>query len=146
MVNAMILLDSSCTLTVTKASEEVYYIKMYNLETFEILFQEEVRGDYIKMKEVETNHSCSQFAVVYNDNGVFRLRTFGRNTRSAKEIAESEININDLIDIDNKTMAVNNFPDPFITCCFVSDDVLFINLFYNYSCTHYHFFYNFTEK
>jgi hypothetical protein len=143
MVNAMILLDSSRTLTVTKASEEVYYIKMYNMETFEMLFEEEIQGSYIKLKEVETNASSTKFAVAFNDDGVFKLRTFGRETRGQEEIKESEININDLIGIDAKTMAVSNFPDPFITCCFVSNEVLFVNLFYNFECTHYHFFYDF---
>lgn len=146
MVNAMITLDSSRTLCVTKASEKEYFIKMYNMETFEILFEEEFKGSYIKMKEVETNASSTKFAVAFNDDGVFKLRTFGRETRSIEEAQASEININELIGIDDKTMAVSNFPDPFITCCFVSNEVLFINLFYNFECTHYHFFYNFEEK
>lgn len=40
-------------------------------------------------------------------------------------------------------MAITTFPDPFITCCFISDDTLFINLFYTHTLRHYHFFYNF---
>ena len=43
-------------------------------------------------------------------------------------------------------MAVSNFADPYITCCFTKENILFINLFYNFDCTHYHFFYNFEAK
>ena len=38
-------------------------------------------------------------------------------------------------------MPINNFPDPFITCTFVHDDLIFVNLFQTYSLTHCHFFY-----
>lgn len=146
IINAMILLDSSRTLTVTKASEKLHYIKMYGMETQLLEFEEEFKGNYLKMKDVETNLSSTKFAVVFNDDGVFKLRTFGRKTRTPEEIKDSEVNLNDLIGIDDKTMAVSNFPDPFITCCFVSDNILFINLFYNYECIHYHFFFSIQEK
>jgi hypothetical protein len=43
-------------------------------------------------------------------------------------------------------MAVTNLPDPFITCCFINEELLFINLFYTDTCTHYHFFYNVRQK
>lgn len=39
-------------------------------------------------------------------------------------------------------MPINNFPDPYITTCFVNDDLLFVNLFYNNTLTHHHFFFN----
>jgi hypothetical protein len=146
ITNAMILMDSSRTMTVTKASEKLYYIKMYSMETQELQFEEEFSGNYIKMKDVETNLKSTRFAVVFNDDGVFKLRTFGRSTRTPEEIKQSEVNLNELIGIDDKTMAVSNFPDPFITCCFINDSKLFINLFYSYDCTHYHFFYNIDEK
>ena len=54
----------------------------------------------------------------------------------------TDLNINEFLGIDANTMAIENLPDPFITCCFISHDIVFINLFYNYSKTHYHFQYN----
>jgi len=109
------------------------------------MFEEKFAGNYIKMKDVESNANSTKFAVVFNDDGVFKLRTFGKDTRNPEEIKQSEVDLNELIGIDDKTMAVSNFPDPFITCCFVDDNTLFINLFYNFDCTHYHFYYNFEE-
>jgi hypothetical protein len=51
-----------------------------------------------------------------------------------------------MLGIDAWTMAVTNFPDPFITCCFISDDVIFINLYHNHLMKHFHFFYNIDQK
>ena len=82
----------------------------------------------------------------YNDDGVFKLRWFGRQYRTMDEIAESEVNLNDLLGIDSYTMAVDNLPDPFITCCFTDQDILFIDLFYNYSMRHFHFRYDIRDK
>ena len=36
-------------------------------------------------------------------------------------------------------MPCDDFQDPFITCSFVTDECLFVNLFYNKECDHYHF-------
>lgn len=80
--------------------------------------------------------------MAYFDDGVFRLRVFGKETRTPEEIKKSDINLNDLLGLDNHTMAVMNFPDPYITCCFLTNDLLFVNLYYNPTGMHYHFFYN----
>ena len=76
----------------------------------------------------------------YNDDGVFKLRVFGKEERTPQQIAASETNINDLLGIDDWTMAVMNFPDPFITCCFINDELLYINLFHSHKKMHYHFY------
>jgi hypothetical protein len=43
-------------------------------------------------------------------------------------------------------MPIDNFPDPFITCCFVSDDLIFVNLFHSALLTHFHFFFNWKTR
>ena len=40
---------------------------------------------------------------------------------------------------DDYTMPIDEFPDPFITCCFIDDDSIFVNFFYAHTQTHYHF-------
>jgi hypothetical protein len=42
-------------------------------------------------------------------------------------------------------MAIQGFPDPYITCTFITDDRIFVNLFHNFTLTHYHFVYNITS-
>lgn len=74
--------------------------------------------------------------------------------RGPEEIKESELNINkELIyedddpetkqnGMNNFTMPINGFSDPYITCTFCTDDVVFVNLFHNATLWHHHFFYN----
>lgn len=57
----------------------------------------------------------------------------------------NEVDINLLLGIKNWTMPINRFPDPFITCVFIDDETLFINLFYNHNLTHYHFIWDTKE-
>ena len=77
------------------------------------------------------------------DNGNFRLRTFGEVARETEEeIEENELNINKAIGIDHLTMPIDNFPDPFITCVFMTNDLIYVNLYYNEKCTHHMFVYN----
>lgn len=47
-----------------------------------------------------------------------------------------------MLGINDYTMVNECFPEPYITCCFVGDDKVFIDLFYNYKLTHYHFFWD----
>jgi|DEB0MinimDraft_12_1074336.scaffolds.fasta_scaffold06711_2 hypothetical protein len=39
-------------------------------------------------------------------------------------------------------MCNQSFPDPFITCTFINNDRVFVNLFQNYDMKHYHFIYD----
>ena len=98
------------------------------------------------MKEVEQNNLGNYFAVAYMDDGLFRLRTFGFESRSQDEINREELKINELIGINDYSMSITDFPDPFITVCFISDTRLFIDLFYTFTLTHYHMIYDFTTR
>ena len=141
-------------ITVTKKNEREYWVRMYDLESFEQVFEEQYGGqstDYIKMKEIEQNSAGNKYALAYNNDGNFRIRTFkmsdlpdplpnpAKPQRSKDVIEKFEFKINEELGIDNWTMAIDGFPDPFIVCCFISDDLIFVNLFYNYHQIHYHF-------
>jgi len=52
----MITYNSKMAATVTKENDRSYFIKMYNLESYELCFEEQVGGkpdSYIKLKEIE---------------------------------------------------------------------------------------------
>ena len=116
------------------------------------------REPYIKLKEVKQNSKGEKFAYTYLDDGRYRLRTFSeddfeemaeaekagepRDGRLKEQIMADELDINKELNLDFNTMPINNFPDPFITCCFVNDYIIFVNLFHNSDLTHYHFFYD----
>ena len=101
---------------------------------------------YIKCNEIEQNDAGTQFACCYLDDGHFYCRMFAEEKRDAQGIKDSELDINAELGLDNHTMPIDNFPDPFIDCTFVSEDVLFINLFHNKKIEHHHFFYHWKEK
>ena len=71
--------DSKRAITVTKKNEREYWVRMYDLESYEQVFEEQFGGqedDYIKMKEIEQNSAGNKFALAYNNDGNFRLRVF----------------------------------------------------------------------
>ena len=119
---------------------------MFGVDDGTQYFEESFNGNYVKMKEVEQNASGNKFVVTYFDDGVFMMRSFGKEERTPEQIKASEVNLNDMLGLDAWTMAVTNFPDPFITCCFISNDIIFINLYHNHLMKHFHFFYNIDQK
>lgn len=48
--------------------------------------------------------------------------------------------------LDNYTIPNDQFSDPFITCCFISDSQIFVNFYHNHSTTHYHFIWDLKYK
>jgi len=146
----MISYDSTLAITVTKKNDMEYYVKMYDLKSYEMTFEEKIGTPddscYIKLKEVEQRDCGRFFAIAYYNNGFFKLRTFAATNRSADEIASSELDINKELGIDDYTMPVDNFADPFITCTFIDDQHLFVNLYHSASCVAHTFVYNYETK
>jgi hypothetical protein len=65
MVSAAISFDSLAVITITKASEREYWLKMYSLKTNTQIFQEKFGGgdnQYIKMKEIAQNAAGTFYA------------------------------------------------------------------------------------
>lgn len=84
ILSMIITYDSTKAVTVTKASDREYFVHMYDLEikgndSIEHTFEERIGGHtdaYIKLKEVEQSSNGKKYAIVYNDDGIFYLRTF----------------------------------------------------------------------
>jgi len=78
------------------------------------------------------------------------LRTFGQSPnatgegveRTPEDIKASELDINKLVGINDYTMCNQTFPDPFITCTFITNETIYINLFANAELKHIHFIYD----
>jgi hypothetical protein len=152
----IITYDSTKVIAVTKKDDSEQYIRQYDLETYKMTFSEKFGGkedDYIKMKEVEQSSDGKNYAIVYNNDGHFYLRTFGKKPeigddleRSEEEIAANELDINKLVGINNYTMCNQTFPDPFCTCTFLSNTLIYIDLFANAELKHIHFIYDIANK
>ena len=112
LVTMAISYDSTRAITVTKEDDRCSYVKMYDLNTNELTFEEQFGGQpdqYIKVKEVEQNGKGDQYAVVYFDDGKFRMRNFGKTSRTEEEIKRNEVDFNKLFGIDDYTMANGDF-------------------------------------
>ena len=149
IVTCQISYDSTRAIAVLKEKEYLYHIQMFDLETQEKTFDEQIGGDpnqYIKVKEVTQNAKGDFYAICYIDDGNFKIRTFGKEDRNQDGVLEEEFLVNKAIGIDDFTIPNHRFPDPFIVADFISEDKLFVVLFHNDSLTHYHFVYNFKER
>ena len=91
---------------------------------------------------MEQNYQGNKYAFVYIDDGKFRLRVMGKEQRDEETIMREEFDINKALGLNDYTMPIQGFADPFCTCSFITDERIFIQLFYNYDLTHYHFVYN----
>jgi hypothetical protein len=144
----MITYDSSRTIVVTKEDDTAYHIRQFNLNTQELVCTERYGGtenSYIKMKDVEQNSTGDKYAIAYIDDGNFKLRVFDKEPRTEEQALEKELDVNKALGINNHTMPIDGFGDPFITCTFVTGTILFVNLFHNGDLKHHHFFYD-SEK
>ena len=147
LVSMIITYDSTKAITVTKQNNTTYFVKQYDLETYALTFEETISGRYIKLKEVEQSPDGKNFVICYNDDGQFYLRTFAKVTRTEEEIKANEVDINKIVGINDYTMCNTDFPDPFMTTTFLADETkVFVNLFHNYSYTHYHFIYDMKSR
>ena len=66
---------------VSKRDDREVWVRMYDLESYEKTFEECIDGreeNYIRTKEVEQNSMGNKYAIVYIDDGKFRLRVFNK--------------------------------------------------------------------
>lgn len=125
----MISYDSTRAITVTKKDDREFWVRMYSLQNYEKTFEEQIGGkddSYIRLKEVEQNSTGKKYAIAFIDDGKFRLRVFGKETRHPSVIEKEEFDINKALSINDHTMPIQGFADPFITCSFISDERIFI--------------------
>ena len=134
---------------VVKKSEQEYWIKQFDLETYEMTFQEKFGGDpksYIKMKNMAQTKCGKFYCVGYLDNGNFRLRTFEKEQRDEATILAHDFDISKLVGLDNSTMPNRGLSDPFIVTEFITKDRIFISLFDNSNLEAYHMLFDVPNK
>jgi len=70
------------------------------------------------------------------DSGQFRVFIFN------KTVVIDDIDINSFIGINNSTTPINGIQEPMINACFISSQLLFVNLFHRQSAVNWHFRYD----
>lgn len=89
IVTCIISYDSTRAITVIKKNDREFWVMMYSLQTYENTFTEMIGGNedsYIRCKEVQQNAAGQKYALMFVDDGKFRLRVFGKETRDVETI------------------------------------------------------------
>ena len=84
ILSCIISYDSTLAILVLEKDDREVWIEMYSLANCDKTFSEKIGGlkdSYIRCKEVEQNSGGNKYAVVYVDDGKFRLRVFGKEQR-----------------------------------------------------------------
>jgi hypothetical protein len=108
-VTCMITYDSTRAITVTKKDDREFWVRMYDLETYEKTFNEQIGGEptsFIRLKEIEQNYAGNKYAMIFIDDGKFRMRVFGKTERTLEEALQQELNINKILGINDYTMPI----------------------------------------
>jgi len=85
IVSCIISYDSTRSILVSKKDDREFWVRMYDLETYEKTFEEMIGGkpvSYIRTKEVEQNSRGDKYAIVFIDDGKFYLRVFSKVSRN----------------------------------------------------------------
>ena len=140
IISCMMTYDSSRIIVVLKVNDEHYIINQYDSENFKRTFTQDIKGNYIKCKDVVQNNFGILFCAPYLDDGVFRLLVFNRYEVLA------QANLNGFLNIDNSTRPNDNFPDPMMGAAFIEYNNIFVNVFYTKSQTMHICKYSFLHK
>jgi len=132
--------DSSVLLIVLVVDDEHCIIKQFCTDKIQIMFHHDLKGEYIKAKEVIQNSDASLFCCPYFDNGTFRLLVFD------KDRVHRDFNINQAIKMDTKTRPNDNFQEPMMSACFVENDTIFVNIFHSKDLQMHHFIYSVSDN
>ena len=132
--------DSSLLIVVLKVDDEHYIINQYRTDNFKRTVSLDVKGNYIKVKDVVQNKFGKLFCAPYLDDGVFRLLIF--NSYEALD----QPNLNTMLKLDNSTRPNDNFPDPMMGATFNDYNNIFVNVFYTKTKTVYFCKYSFSHK
>jgi len=127
---------------VLQVSDEHTIINQYDTldENYKISFSHDLKGHYIKAKDVIQDKFGMVFCCPYFDNGVYKLLIFNRF-----EII-SDFNINEAIDLDDKSRSNDNFQDPLVTATFVKNNNIFVSLFHSKTFYQYTFTFSFLHR
>ena len=84
IVSVILSYDSKRAITVTKKDDREFWVRQYDLETYDETFGMQIGGNtdsFIRTKEVEQNSTGTRYAIVFVDDGKFRLRVFDKGRR-----------------------------------------------------------------
>ncbi len=90
------------------------------------------------MNAIEQNNDGDIFAIPYQDNGEFAVLILDKNGTEIELLK-----LNEKLSLNNRSVPIIGFNEPIITCCFLSNSMLFIQVYHRIVKKQYHFTYDF---
>jgi|TARA_B110000285_G_C15101778_1_gene605411 hypothetical protein len=132
--------DSTAALAIVTAGDEHFELQSWSLRAFHNIFKKEYKGTYIKMNLVEQNIAGNIFAVAYQDNGRFYVSVVDNKGGEL-----DNLDVTEHLGLDTLSKPITGFWEPMITCCFIENDDLFIQVYHRLHKKQYHFTYSYTK-
>jgi hypothetical protein len=150
VIDCHISRDSNYLIVTLQVSDELYKIRVYETQYFNLYLEAEIgeesnEAKYVKVQGIVENHNGTIFCVPYLEDGRFKLCFF-----DIKQILFHD-NVSERLEIDKQYIKPNyNFPNPLISACFMNmqfkenrtnrdvntgiilDEKMFVNVFVNH--------------
>ena len=123
-MNAILSLDSKFALCIVQdvsdPDVDKFELQAYDVETMNKTphWTIQYTGKNMTMKHIDQNNEGKLFALPYQDNGKYTVSLI--DSATGKEI--KSIDVNRVVNMDAKSIPIDDIYDPLITCCFIASD------------------------
>jgi len=137
----VIAYDSKRVVAIVSKDDDHFEIQSYSLKTYELEWECEFSGKWLKMNVIDQNSAGNVFVVPYSDNGTFYLSVINSE---GQELANE--NVSEILKIDDKSKPIIGFYEPLITACVLPNQDIFVAVYHRLERKQYHFLYSYLEN
>lgn len=116
--------------------KDEFVVFIYSLDSFSYKASFKIQGTYVRMNEIVQTDDASQFAIAYQDNGIYHIRVFNKKAETIVDIPVCE-----LLGIEG-AKPIHGLYHPLVTCCFLPGNRLFVCAYHRNRKMQYHFIYS----
>lgn len=136
--------NSKHAAAITNKFDELFRINIVSLEEgYPMVFSKEIKGEYIKMNQIEQTDDGKTICIPYQDNGVFYLTVISLEGEIQELVT---LNVSEHLGLDDKSKPITGFWEPLITASFIKMDSLFVSAYHRLQKKQYHFIYDYKNK
>ena len=120
-----------------QASNQLWKLSQYDLNSNKLITEHAIEGTYILSQTIKQDTTGTRFGLTYLDDGEFHFMMCDLEDKLF------DFNINKHFGIDNETMPIKGFYNPFVLFCFIDNCTkAFITFFQRKNLTQYHFMFD----
>ena len=152
VICVIITYDSKYAVAVVNDRDEHFELQGYSLTTYQKVFEQQYKGTYIKMNQIEQSLDGQTFCIAYQDNGKFRVNIVNNQ---GQEI--DTINASEFLGLDTRSKPISGFWEPLICACFIpapgeprdvkeNQHTVFIACYHRLEKKQYHYTYSIRQR